>query len=84
MTEVAQEAMDKGQAELAEVEQTAIKEFQEAGGEIVKLSDMDAFVERSPDMIAIWKERTLEAGVSEEDIAPIIELQRKAETSFGN
>ena len=84
MTEVAQEAMDKGQAELAEVEQTAIKEFQEAGGEIVKLSDMDAFVERSPDMIAIWKERTLEAGVSEADIAPIIELQRKAEASFEN
>lgn len=84
MTEVAEEAMQKGMAELAEVEQTAIDEFQAAGGEIVKLSDMDAFVERSPDMIEIWKQRTVEAGVSEAEIAPIIELQRKAETSFGN
>ncbi|APE42398.1 hypothetical protein BOO69_02435 [Sulfitobacter alexandrii] len=84
MTEVAREAMEKDQAELAEVEQKAIEEFQAAGGEIVNLSDMDAFVARSPDMIEIWRERTLAGGVSEEDLAPIIELQRKAESSFGN
>lgn len=82
MTDVANEAMVKDQEARVEAEKAAIEGFQAAGGKIVNLADMDAFVARSPDMIAIWEKRTKDAGVSDEVLAPLVALQREAEKSF--
>ena len=81
MTEVAQDAMQKDLEWVKEAEAEAIDTFQAAGGTIQELSDMDAFVAKSPDMIAIWEEQMTNEGMGE-TIAPIVPLQREAAKSF--
>lgn len=81
MAEVAQEAMQKDLEWVADAEAEAMASFEEAGGKMVPLADMDAFVAKSPDMIAIWEEKMAEEGKSEA-IAPIVPLQRAAAESF--
>lgn len=81
MTEVAQDAMQKDLEWLAGAEQEAIETFRDAGGEIIELADMEAFVAQSPDMIAIWQDDMAEQGMGEA-VAPIVEMQREAAKSF--
>lgn len=81
MTEVAQEAMQKDLEWLKDAETEAYATFEEAGGQMIELADMDAFVAKSPDMIAIWEERMTEAGMADA-IVPIIPMQREAAKSF--
>jgi TRAP-type C4-dicarboxylate transport system substrate-binding protein len=81
MTEVAQEAMMKDLEWLEGAEAEAYAAFEEAGGERVELADMDAFVAKSPDMIAIWQERMAADGMGDA-IAPIVPMQREAAKSF--
>ena len=81
MTDVAQEAMAKDLEWVADAEAAAMATFEEAGGTMIPLADMDAFVAKSPDMIAIWEEKMAEEGKADA-IAPILPLQRKATESF--
>lgn len=81
MTEVAQEAMQKDLEWVKKAEAEAMAIFEAAGGEVVELSDMDAFVAKSPDMIAIWEEQMSEDGMGDV-IAPLVPLQRSAAKSF--
>jgi TRAP-type C4-dicarboxylate transport system substrate-binding protein len=81
MTEVAQEAMAKDLEWLEGAEAGAMAAFSEAGGQVIELSDMDAFVAKSPDMIAIWEEKMTAEGMGDA-IAPIVPLQREAAKSF--
>src|SRR6056297_1840699 len=70
MTEVAQDAMMKDLEWVESAEEEAMETFREAGGQVVELSDMDEFVEQSPDMISIWEEKMAEQDMGEA-IAPI-------------
>jgi TRAP-type C4-dicarboxylate transport system substrate-binding protein len=70
MTEVAQEAMQKELEWLVVAEAESMASFEEAGGKMIPLADMDAFVAKSPDMIAIWEAKMAEEGKAEA-IAPI-------------
>lgn len=81
MTEVAQTAMQKDLEWLKGAEAETMAAFNEAGGKEIKLADMDAFVAKSPDMIAIWEEKMIEEGKGDA-IAPILPLQREAAESF--
>jgi len=81
MTEVALEAMRKELEWLPGEEKKAYGTFEEAGGKIVKLSDMEAFATKSPDMIDVWVKNMTEEGLGEA-IEPIVPLQRKAAESF--
>ena len=81
MTEVAQEAMERDQEALPEVAAEAVEAYEEAGGQIVALEDMDALAEASPDMIAIWAER-MEAAGHGDAVAELVPLMREAEASF--
>ncbi|WP_050930058.1 TRAP transporter substrate-binding protein DctP [Aestuariivita boseongensis] len=81
MTEVAQEAMMKDLEWLEGAEAEAYATFEEAGGQRIELADMDAFVAKSPDMIAIWEERMTADGMGDA-IAPIVPMQREAAKSF--
>lgn len=81
MTEVAQDAMQKDLEWLEGAEAEAYATFNEAGGQMVELADMDAFVDKSPDMIAVWEESMGDDGLGD-TIAPIIPLQREAAKSF--
>lgn len=81
MTEVAKEAMSKDLEWLEGAEEKAYGALKEAGGQVVKLADMDAFVAKSPDMISIWEERMKADGKGAE-IAPIVPMQREAAKSF--
>ncbi len=81
MSEVAQEAMMKDLEWVVGAEEEAYAAFNEAGGARVELADMDAFVAKSPDMIAIWQERMAEEGKADL-IAPIVPMQREAAKSF--
>lgn len=83
MTEVAEEAMAKDQAALEGVAAKAVEAYKAAGGQIVNLSDMDALVAKSPDMISIWEQRMTEAGMAEK-IAPLVGPMREAQKSFQN
>ena len=81
MNEVAQEAIALDQQALAGIADKAVEDYMAAGGQLVELSDMDVFVEASPDMIAIWEERMKAAGRGEA-VAPLIGFQREAAKSF--
>ncbi|WP_181711234.1 TRAP transporter substrate-binding protein DctP [Roseovarius sp. TE539] len=81
MTEVANDAMQKDLEWIEGAEEEAMETFREAGGQVVELSDMDEFVEQSPDMISIWEEKMAEQDMGEE-IAPLVPLQREAAKSF--
>ena len=83
MTEVAAEAMAKDQAALEGVAAKAVEAYKAAGGQIVNLSDMDALVAKSPDMISVWEERMTAAGMGDK-IAPLVGPMREAQTSFQN
>ncbi len=81
MTDVAQEAMRMELDSLAEVEATAMGAFDEAGGQVIELADMDDFVAASPDMIAVWVDTMTGDGMADQ-IQPLIPLQRAAAESF--
>ena len=81
MTEVAAEAMQKDLEALNGVEAKAMETFRAAGGQVVELADMEAFVAKSPDMIQVWVDSMTEQGLRA-DIEPLIPLQRKAAESF--
>ena len=83
MTDVAAEAMAKDQAALEGVAAKAVEAYQAAGGQIVALSDMDALVAKSPDMISVWEERMTGAGMGDK-IAPLVGPMREAQKSFQN
>ncbi len=79
--EVANEAMRKDLESLPKVEADAMEKFRSTGGQVVELKDMDEFVKRSPDMIAVWIDRETKAGRGDK-IKDLIPLQRKAAESF--
>jgi TRAP-type C4-dicarboxylate transport system substrate-binding protein len=81
MIEVANEAMQLDLEALSDVEAEALETFRAAGGQVVELADMDAFVAQSPDMIQVWVDSMEDEGMGEE-IAPIVPLQREAAESF--
>ncbi|MCE8005650.1 TRAP transporter substrate-binding protein DctP [Aestuariivita sp.] len=81
MTEVAQEAMAKDLEWLEGAEAEAYAAVAEAGGQMIELADMEAFIAKSPDMISVWEERMTEAGMGDA-IAGIVPLQREAAQSF--
>ena len=81
MIEVAQEAMRMELDSLADVEATAMAAFNDAGGQVVELADMDDFIAKSPDMIEVWIETMTEEGMADQ-IEPLIALQRTAAESF--
>jgi TRAP-type transport system periplasmic protein len=83
MTEVAAEAMAKDQAALEASAAAAVEAYTAAGGQIVNLSDMDALVAKSPDMISVWEERMTAAGMADK-IAPLVGPMREAQKSFQN
>lgn len=83
MTEVAAEAMAKDQAALEGVAAKAVEAYKAAGGQIVNLSDMDALVAKSPDMVTVWEERMTAAGMGDK-IAPLVGPMREAQKSFSN
>jgi TRAP-type C4-dicarboxylate transport system substrate-binding protein len=80
-TQVANEAMQKDLATLPKIEADALEKFKASGGNVIAMKDLDGFVTRSPDMIAIWIDRSTNAGQGEK-IKELIPLQRKAAESF--
>ncbi|MGN0933188.1 TRAP transporter substrate-binding protein DctP [Falsigemmobacter intermedius] len=79
--EVSAEAVAKDRDSLAELAAKAEADYLAGGAELVKLSDMDALVAKSPDMISIWVERSAKEGrgAAAEALAP---LMREAAKSF--
>ena len=75
--------MAKDQAALEGVAAKAVEAYKAAGGQIVNLSDMDALVAKSPDMISVWEERMTAAGMADK-IAPLVGPMREAQKSFQN